>query len=61
MRTRPPWLSSGGTGILLILLLLIIIAGLVLWARSAHPTGSSHPAATGVPPTPPPKAVPATH
>lgn len=59
MRTRPPWLPSGGTGILLLLLLLVVIALLLVWGRAAHPPGSPHPAATGVPPTAPAKALPA--
>lgn len=61
MATRPPWLPGGGRGIGLIVVLLIIVAILIFWAWSAHPPGSSQPAATGVPPTAPAKAMPTTH
>ena len=61
MSTRPPWRPTGGSGILLLVILLILVAALFLWARSAHPPGTAHPVATGVPPTAPPKAVPAPH
>jgi hypothetical protein len=61
MSTRPPWGPSGGTGILMLLILLVAIAALFFWARSAHPPGSSRPAATGVPPTAPPHAAPTPH
>jgi hypothetical protein len=61
MSTRPPWLPSGGSGILMLVILLIVIAALFFWARSAHPPGTSHPAATGVPPTAPPGATPTAH
>ena len=59
MATRPPWRPSGGGGILLVVLLLAVVAGLIFWAWSAHPPGSSSPVATGVPPTS--KAPPAAH
>ena len=52
-------MPGGGGGILIILALLIIVAILIFWAWSAHPPGTSYPAATGVPPTAPAKAIPA--
>jgi hypothetical protein len=58
MATRPPSMPGGGRGIFLLVILLIVVAALVLWARSAHPPGTAHPAATGVPPTAPAKAMP---
>lgn len=61
MATRPPWLPGGGGGIVLLVAMLVIVAALVFWAWSAHPPGTSHPAATGVPPTAPPKAMPTPH
>jgi hypothetical protein len=48
-------------GILLLVIFLVIVAALIFWARSVHPPGTSHPAATGVPPTAPAKAVPTPH
>ena len=61
MATRPPWLPGGGGGIGLIVVLLIVVAVLIFWAWSTHPPGSSRPAATGVPPTAPAKAMPTSH
>jgi hypothetical protein len=61
MATKPPWMPGGGGGILLIVVFLIVVAILIFWARSAHPPGSAHPAATGVPPTAPAKAIPTPH
>ncbi|HEX5181603.1 MAG TPA: hypothetical protein VFW19_00485 [Allosphingosinicella sp.] len=59
MARRPAWLpGGGGGGIFLFLVLLIIVAALVVWARSRHPPGRSHPAATGVPPTLPARTAP---
>jgi hypothetical protein len=58
---RPPWLPAGGSTVLLLLILLLIVAGLVFWGWSKHPPGQSHPAATGVPPTAPAKALPTPH
>ncbi|HEY1604593.1 MAG TPA: hypothetical protein VGF77_03245 [Allosphingosinicella sp.] len=60
MARRPAWLPGGGGGsIFLFLILLILVAVLIFWARSRHPPGRSHPAATGVPPTLPARALPA--
>ena len=61
MSTRPPWRPTGGSGILLLVILLVVVAALFLWARSAHPPGTSRPAATGVPPTAPARAMPGPH
>ena len=59
MNARPPGPPDGGSGgsaILMLVILLIVVAGLFVWAQSRHPAGSAHPAATGVPPTAPPRA-----
>ena len=61
MATEPPGRGTGGSWVLLLAVLLVLVAGLFLWARSAHPPGSAQPAATGVPPTLPAKAQPAPH
>ena len=65
MARRPAWLPGGGgggsSGILLLAVLLAVVAALIFWAWSAHPPGSAHPAATGVPPTLPAGKSPATH
>lgn len=61
MSSRPPRRPTGGTGILLLVILLTLIAILFFWAWSAHPPGTVHPAATGVPPTAPPHAAPTPH
>jgi hypothetical protein len=58
MATRPPWLPGGSSGIFLLVVLLILVGALIFWARSAHPPGTAPPAATGVPPTAPAKALP---
>ena len=58
MATRPPWMPGGGGGVLLLVLVVIVIAVLVFWGWSSR---SPHPAATGVPPTLPAKALPAPH
>jgi hypothetical protein len=58
MATRPPWLPGAGSGMFLLVILLILVAALIFWAWSAHPPGTAHPAATGVSPTAPAKALP---
>jgi hypothetical protein len=59
MATRPPSTPGGGRGIFLLVVLLIVVGALIFWAWSTHPPGTAHPAATGVPPTAPAKALPA--
>jgi hypothetical protein len=61
MSSRPPGVPTGGRGMLLLVIFLVIVAALIFWARSAHPPGTSHPAATGVPPIAPAKAAPTPH